>query len=70
MFRILVRLGCQVPLYNGLVGSVFLQGIKGSIDDHHPDGQVGQAEIIGPDIDLSHGKCLMHGFYRSGYRTE
>ena len=60
LLGLVVVLGCQVTLDNGLIGAIFLQSIKDAIEDHYPECRFDKVPIIRTHVNLSCCPCCAY----------
>ena len=53
LLGLMVVLGCQITLYDGLVGTILLQGIEDTVEYHHDKRQLRQVPVVGSKANLA-----------------
>ena len=70
LLRLVVVLGSQVALYDGLVGTILLQGIEDTVEHHHDERQLRQVPVVGTEAYLVVFRRNTESFCRTTINAE
>ena len=70
LLRLVVVLGSQITLYDGLVSTILLQGIEDTVEYHHDKRQLRQVPVVGTERNLVVFRCDAERLCRSALDAE
>ena len=70
LLRLVVVLGSQIALHDGLVGAIFLQGVEDAVEHHHDERQLRQVPVVGTEAYLVVFRCNAERLRRSALDAE